>query len=153
MNTEVEGVSELLETFRNQVRDLFDDRFVGEVAALIIFNERQRTQRGVDVDGRPFAPYAEMTRRIRQQKGRQTETVDLLFTGAMLNSLTFRAIERMAGNKDLVVFFNRQEEAEKALKHILGDGVPQRRFHGIDDQTEAQIRQMVADRIQKVFGS
>ncbi|TAL08407.1 MAG: hypothetical protein EPO02_13060 [Nitrospirae bacterium] len=94
-----------------------DLALAGELQRSLIFD---RTARGVDADGAPFAPYAESYAKKRAKSGRQTSVVDLLWSGRMLQAV--RVVTRAAlGEVALVVY---GDEAVRAGAH--NDSVPGR---------------------------
>lgn len=79
---------------------------LAEQAATIV---QARTQRGVDADGAPFAPYSEGYAERRRKKGRSIRP-DLTFTGRMLGAMTGKFLFY----RKSAVIFARGEEANKA---------------------------------------
>ena len=106
-----------------------------ETTALIM-----RTRRGVDVEGRGFAPYSESYADYKAEKGRN-RTPDLTFTGKMLAAITHR-IERRATELLGEVFFNSTAEAQKARFNQAT-----RRFFGFSKEQVGRI----VERLQKVI--
>ena len=83
--------SEIKPFFASMETGLGDDnisRILEEAAAYIDFKIMERTSQGIDVDSKPFKPYAPMTVRLRRKAGLPTNNPDLFFTGQMLNAMT-----------------------------------------------------------------
>ena len=86
-----------------------------------------RTRRGVDVDGRPFAPRADGS------PSRLNES------GAMLSSM--RAMSAPGG---VAIGFGDPRQAAKAAAHQSGGrGRPARRFFGLDAQQRREVQQQL----------
>ena len=77
-------IRDLGQQLPNEVREAILRRAAAHAVGLI----KARTARGVDVHGRAFAPYAKEYARLRAGTGRQVHPVNLLLTGAMLDSMT-----------------------------------------------------------------
>ena len=73
--------------------ELITRQDMADLGAALLLRIRQRTARGVDAEGQPFAPYST---RYRETKGAYTlgakasvvGPVDLTVTGEMLNAMT-----------------------------------------------------------------
>jgi phage gpG-like protein len=132
--------TDLAKLFGGIVRRVANQTLFGRIGALLSFRIKRRTERGVDVHGRPFEPYSDSWAEERAAKGRQTGTVDLNFSGRM-----WAALQHEAASDSVEVFFA-GHEATRA--HGLNYGVrnnaysgevPQREFFGLDDADENAI--------------
>lgn len=102
------------------------EAFVSEAIDLII----ERTQSGVDLNGKKFKPY---TKEYAELKGVSRGDVDLTFFGSMLGSL-----DGAADNDSVTLFINDETETLKAYNHNVGDTLPKRTFFGLK-QDEAEL--------------
>lgn len=95
-----------------------------------------KTGQGNDYQGNPFAPYSEIYAEYREEEGRNTEPVDLLFTGKMLNALTATVNDEGS----ILIYFDVAERGQIAWYHnaTLAEDprprrkMPLRRFVDID---------------------
>lgn len=96
----------------------------------------EKTDRGIDITGRRFAPYSRM---YQELKGKTK--VDLQDTNRMLQSIDSRVV-----NKTKVqVYFRNQNMAKRALWHQTGQGnLPERKFFGFNNSTEKVIQRTFA---------
>lgn len=96
----------------------------------------EKTDRGIDIAGRRFAPYSRM---YQELKGKTK--VDLQDTNRMLQSIDSRVV-----NKTKVqVYFRNQNMAKRALWHQTGQGnLPERKFFGFNNSTEKVIQRTFA---------
>ena len=69
-----------------------------------------RTQSGLDTKDKKFKRYSSQYAKTRSKSGRQTDPVNLTWTGQMLGSIQGRAKGGVG-----IISFSRQEEAKKAL--------------------------------------
>ncbi len=96
----------------------------------------EKTDRGIDVRGRRFAPYSKM---YSELKGKTK--VDLQDTNRMLQSID----SRVASKRKVQVYFRDQGMAKRALWHQKGMGnLPERKFFGFNDSTERVIQRTFA---------
>lgn len=110
----------------------------------------EKTQKGIMPDGGSFQPYAESTKKDRQERNRQVAFVDLTDTGQMFRSLTW--VNR--GYKN-ILFFRRATENRKAAYHdYFGAGKKKvvRPFFSIGRKDEIQIQKRFAQRFFKLTG-
>lgn len=98
-----------------------------------------RTQDGVDVNGMPFAEYEEKYAKYRERKGRQTDPVNLLFTGNMQAAITTDVQETPQGARGRI-YFNSALEAAKAQGNQK-----KRRFFGLSEEQVQRIRSRLAE--------
>jgi hypothetical protein len=90
--------------------------------ALKLENERikTRTQSGLNGDGQPFAnnKYSKKWAKRRENKGLQTNYVDLTFSGAMFNAMkvSFGSTETTTTG---VISFTGKKEAKKAIENEM----------------------------------
>ena len=125
------------------------------ISKLVIFNEIDRTTRGLDVELMQFAPYSEEYARLRSRLGLPSSRVTLSFSENLLNSLTFEVLDLAGSNKLALIFFDAVEKADLARWHIEGveeNNLPSRDFHGVDEGTLDDIRKLleaiISDRLE-----
>lgn len=109
-----------------------------ELASVAMFRIKFRTERGKDMYGDPFAPYSEEWAETREEMGRQTDHVDLVFNGHMIAAMTPATALGTA-----VVGWTSRHEAMKAMAHHRGLGdLPERPWFGIaEDSDDWQVLQ------------
>ena len=94
---------------------------------------RTKTQKGIDFNDRPFAPYSQGYLKHLNKIGYPT-TVDLFYSGKMLGALTPDMVKK-TGKYKVTLAFSRAEERDKALwNQVLGN--PKREFFGFNNRTE-----------------
>jgi phage gpG-like protein len=96
-----------------------------------------RTRKGLDVNGQPLRPYSERYAKFRQKKGRNTDPVDLTFTGNMLAAVQTEVKETPEGYAGRI-FFNSAREAAKAAYNQ-----ETRPFFGLADEQVQRITDAV----------
>jgi len=99
---------------------------------------RELTQKGIDVNRNPFAPYSEQYLKQLNREGKST-TVDLFYTGRMMGSLTpdYRSVKPTGKNKVTVSFANAEMRKRALFNQVLNQ--PTRKFFGFDKRTESII--------------
>lgn len=110
------------------------EAFISEAVNLII----ERTQSGVDVNGKAFKPYS---KEYADFKGVSSGDVDLTFMGDMLT-----AINGQADSDKIILFIDDERETAKAYGHISGfeghptipNGKYKRKFFGLKPE-EAEL--------------
>ena len=95
---------------------------------------RTKTQKGIDFNDRPFAPYSEGYLKRLNREGKKT-AVDLFYTGRMLGSLG----TKKTGKYKISLGFNNAEMRQRALfNQVLNE--PKREFFGFNKRTENIIQ-------------
>jgi len=108
---------------------------------------RTKTQKGIDFQNKPFAPYSEGYLKKLEKEGKPTN-VDLWYTGKMLGSLTPSEAIKKTGKYKITLGFARAEERNKALwNQVLG--TPKREFFGFNSTTEKIINKQFNRFIEK----
>jgi len=108
---------------------------------------RTKTQKGIDFQNKPFAPYSEGYLKKLEKEGKPTN-VDLWYTGKMLGSLTPNEAIKKTGKYKITLGFARAEERNKALwNQVLG--TPKREFFGFNSTTEKIINKQFNRFIEK----
>lgn len=109
------------------------------VGAYVVQEIIDRTQKGIDMDGRGFIPYRDPE--ARKKGGRQAGHVDLNWSGRMLGSMR----HKINGNQ-VVIYFGAEDENTKAHGHHNGSKwLPQRKFFGLDPK----IKQGIVERLKR----
>ena len=98
---------------------------------------RTKTQKGIDFQNKPFAPYSEGYLKKLEKEGKPTN-VDLWYTGKMLGSLTPSEAIKKTGKYKITLGFARAEERNKALWNQVIN-TPKREFFGFNNRTEKII--------------
>lgn len=132
--TEVSQEINLSELLGREPTPTEKEAFISEAIDLMI----ERTQSGVDLNGKKFKPY---TKEYAEFKGVSRGDVDLTLFGSMLSSL-----DGAADNDSVTLFINDETETAKAFGHISGfeghptipNGKYKRKFFGINEN-EAEL--------------
>ena len=99
---------------------------------------RTKTQKGIDFNDRPFAPYSEGYLKRLNREGKKT-AVDLFYTGRMLGSLTPASSVKKTGKHKVSINFTNAEMRQRALfNQVLNE--PKREFFGFNNRTEKIIQ-------------
>ena len=142
-------VKNFLKSFKQKQKSAINSA-LSRVSNMAIFMITKRTQSGRLPDGGRMLPYAQSTKRDRQERGRQISFVDLTDTGRMFRSLTFKTRSFSSH-----LFFRRSEENRKAAFHDFygaGKGKVVRRFFAIGRKDEEKIRQLFFKHLLKKTG-
>jgi hypothetical protein len=102
----------------------------------------KRTQSGLDKNDQPFKGYSSQYQKYKVSKGRKGN-VDLVFSGAMFQALQSKV--ELIKNTLIGSVFVSAEQADKARRHIRGDGVPKRDFLGFTKICIKRINRLVRD--------
>ena len=98
---------------------------------------RTKTQKGIDFNDIPFAPYSQGYLKHLNKIGYPTN-VDLHYSGDMMGSLTPSSSIKKTGKHRISIGFARARERDKALwNQVLGN--PKREFFGFNNRTEKII--------------
>jgi hypothetical protein len=110
----------------------------------------EKTARGVDVDGTPFAPYAPAYAKKRTKSGRNAK-VDLLWSGKMLQAL--RIVVNRALNEVALVIYG--EESVRAGAHDSGvpGRLPRRHWLGATVADTERIAKLLERLVSKRVGA
>ena len=110
------------------------DKGVKQAGFQLVDRIRTKTQKGIDFNDRPFAPYSEGYLRRLNREGKKT-AVDLFYTGRMLGSLG----TKKTGKYKISLGFNNAEMRQRALfNQVLNE--PKREFFGFNNRTENIIQ-------------
>ena len=107
-----------------------------------------RTKKGVDIDGMPFAPYSPQYIKYKSEAGRVTDPVNLQFNGEMHRSMVVAAT-----NNNANISYGDRQRALIALRHQKGIGVPQRKHFGFTSEQARRIMDMLTAAIRKAVKS
>ena len=108
---------------------------------------RTKTQKGIDFNSKPFAPYSEGYLKRLQKEGKETN-VDLWYSGKMLGALTPNQAITKTGKHKITLGFARAEERNKALWNQVVNS-PKREFFGFNNTTEKTINRQFNRFIEK----
>jgi hypothetical protein len=98
---------------------------------------RTKTQKGIDFNDRPFAPYSQGYLKKLNREGKSTN-VDLFYSGRMLGTLTPNSSIKKSGKHKISIAFNNSQMRQRALfNQVLND--PKREFFGFNNRTEKII--------------
>ena len=98
---------------------------------------RTKTQKGIDFNDRPFAPYSSGYLKKLDKEGKSVK-VDLFYSGRMLGSLTPNSSVKKTGKHKVSLGFSNSQMRQRALfNQVLND--PKREFFGFNNRTEKII--------------
>ena len=113
------------------------DKGVKQAGFQLVDRIRTKTQKGIDFNDRPFAPYSQGYLNKLNKEGKSTN-VDLFYSGRMLGSLTPNSTVKKTGKHKVSLAFNNSQMRQRALfNQVLGD--PKREFFGFNNRTEKII--------------
>ena len=99
---------------------------------------RTKTQKGIDFNDVPFAPYSQGYLKKLNREGKSTN-VDLFYSGRMLGSLTPASTVKKSGKHKVSLAFSNSQMRQRALfNQVLND--PKREFFGFNDRTKDIIQ-------------
>ena len=127
------------------------DKGVKQAGFQLVDRIRTKTQKGIDFNDRPFAPYSEGYLKRLNREGKKT-AVDLFYTGRMLGSLTPASSVKKTGKHKVSINFTNAEMRQRALfNQVLNE--PKREFFGFNKRTEniisKQFNRFVAKELRK----
>ena len=108
---------------------------------------RTKTQKGIDFNSKPFAPYSQGYIKRLEKEGKPTN-VDLWYSGKMLGALTPNQALKKTGKHKITLGFARAEERNKALWNQVVNR-PKREFFGFNNTTEKIINKSFNQFIEK----
>ena len=110
---------------------------------------KTKTQKGIDFNDKPFAPYSQGYLKKLQAEGKPTN-VDLFYSGRMLGSLTPDSTVKSREKNIVTLAFNNSEMRTRALfNQVLGKN--QREFFGFNERTKQIIQRSFNLFMQKEF--
>jgi len=113
------------------------DKGVKQAGFQLVDIIRTKTQKGIDFNDRPFAPYSSGYLKKLNREGKSTN-VDLFYSGRMLGSLTPNSSVKKTGKHKVSVSFTNSQMRQRALfNQVLND--PKREFFGFNNRTEKII--------------
>ena len=115
----------------------FIDKGVKQAGFQLVDIIRTKTQKGIDFNDRPFAPYSSGYLKKLNKEGKSTN-VDLFYSGRMLGSLTpSGSVKKTGKHKVSVNFTNSQMRQRAVFNQVLGK--TKREFFGFNSRTEKII--------------
>ena len=113
------------------------DKGVKQAGFQLVDRIRTKTQKGIDFNDIPFAPYSSGYLKKLNREGKSTN-VDLFYSGRMLGSLTPNSSVKKTGKHKVSVGFSNAQMRQRALfNQVLND--PKREFFGFNNRTEKII--------------
>ena len=113
------------------------DKGVKQAGFQLVDIIRIKTQKGIDFNDRPFAPYSSGYLKKLNREGKSTN-VDLFYSGRMLGSLTpSGSVKKTGKHKVSVNFTNSQMRQRAVFNQVLGKN--KREFFGFNNRTEKII--------------
>lgn len=130
MSLEVRGISNIKNTLKaTRTKAEQFENYLVLIARDISANILKRTRNNQDVNGQCFKPYQKSYAKYKVENAYQafrSKIPNLSFTGQMLRAMSVQKITNGAR-----IYFNSEEEAQKAYWHNNGTGVPKREFFGL----------------------
>ena len=113
------------------------DKGVKQAGFQLVDIIRTKTQKSIDFNDRPFAPYSSGYLKKLNREGKSTN-VDLFYSGRMLGSLTpSGSVKKTGKHKVSVNFTNSQMRQRAVFNQVLGKN--KREFFGFNNRTEKII--------------
>ena len=113
------------------------DKGVKQAGFQLVDIIRTKTQKGIDFNDMPFAPYSSSYLKKLNREGKSTN-VDLFYSGRMLGSLTpSGSVKKTGKHKVSVNFTNSQMRQRAVFNQVLGKN--KREFFGFNNRTEKII--------------
>ncbi len=129
-------VSQKFKKFQSVLSKVID-KGVKQAGFQLVDRIRTKTQKGIDFNDRPFAPYSEGYLKKLSKEGKSTN-VDLFYTGRMLGALTpSGSVKKTGKHKVSVNFTNSQMRQRAVFNQVLGK--TKREFFGFNNRTEKII--------------
>ena len=114
------------------------DKGVKQAGFQLVDRIRTKTQKGIDFNDRPFAPYSSGYLKKLNREGKSTN-VDLFYSGRMLGSLTPSGSVKKTGKHKVSVSFTNSQMRQRALFNQVMMGDKNREFFGFNNRTEKII--------------
>ena len=113
------------------------DKGVKQAGFQLVDRIRTKTQKGIDFNDRPFAPYSQGYLKKLNKEGKSTN-VDLFYSGRMLGALTPSGSVKKTGKHKVSINFTNSQMLQRALfNQVLNS--PKREFFGFNNRTETII--------------
>ena len=113
------------------------DKGVKQAGFQLVDRIRTKTQKGIDFNDIPFAPYSSGYLKKLNREGKSTK-VDLFYSGRMMGSLTPSGSVKKTGKHKVSINFTNSQMLQRALfNQVLND--PKREFFGFNNRTEKII--------------
>jgi len=113
------------------------DKGVKQAGFQLVDIIRTKTQKGIDFNDRPFAPYSQGYLKKLNKEGKSTR-VDLFYSGRMLGALTPSGSVKKTGKHKVSINFTNSQMLQRALfNQVLNN--PKREFFGFNLRTEKII--------------
>jgi len=113
------------------------DKGVKQAGFQLVDIIRTKTQKGIDFNDRPFAPYSQGYLKKLNKEGKSTR-VDLFYSGRMLGALTPSSSVKKTGKHKVSINFTNSQMLQRALfNQVLNN--PKREFFGFNLRTEKII--------------
>ncbi len=124
----VTGIQNIKLKLRKKKNAVLSKEVMGQIAAKALDIINVRTEKGKDVNLRPFKPYSKRYEKYKKKRqGRFfTGKVNLHDKGKMLSAMQFKAKKGKA-----VLFFNKSDQNIKAFAHTTGSRQPLRKFFSL----------------------
>ena len=136
IKTNSKQVSQKFKKFQSVLSRVID-KGVKQAGFQLVDIIRTKTQKGIDFNDRPFAPYSEGYLKKLNREGKSTK-VDLFYSGRMLGALTPSGSVKKTGKHKVSVNFTNAQMRQRALfNQVLNE--PKREFFGFNNRTEKII--------------
>lgn len=135
--------------FKVNLSDMFGERvpdnqdFKEGVAQAILDRIQERTESGMDKEGRSFTPYSDA---YAKRKGVSAGDVDMTLFGDMLSDMD---IVNMS-SQTVTLGFPDETENAKAFNHTTGDTVPKRDFFGLPQKDLREIARRFSSELKEL---
>jgi len=151
VSIEIEGSERLKDTLGRVKKELLSPELLEGITRDMGAGLKQRTEEGLDYEGRRFEPYSEKYKKIRRKKGKKTGAVDLRMSGRMPGSMETRVDPTGTSS---VLYFKGAKEKEVAFCHNeegVGKKKVKREFFNLSDEDQKRLEKLIGSHIDKVL--
>lgn len=148
---EARGAADIRDYFKRLKGAVIDEGALIRAAEMVKEGILKRTGSGLDAAGRPFKPYTKAYKKRREKAGRQTDAVDLEFTGRMLKDV----VCVVRGAQAEVTF----SASESRVKAAGAEGIAGRRnrtkreFFALSSSDKDAVAGLFSEQIDRVLTS
>ncbi len=136
MKTNSKQVQKKFNSFQSRLPRIID-KGVKQAGFQLLDIIRTKTEKGLDINSIPFAPYSPGYIKKLNREGKKTK-VDLFYTGRMLGSLSPNSTIKKTGKHKITLAFTNAQMRQRALyNQVLNE--PKRKFFGFNKRTEKII--------------
>ena len=110
------------------------DKALKTIALNIRAQIRDNSKKGVDMNGKRFHKYSKDYAEWKLERVGNNSPVNLMLHGQMMRSI---AVNKGSGGYEIL--FADADASDRAYRHQMGIGVPERKFFGVSDANAKRI--------------